>query len=228
MNKKEIQFIGKITAGVTHEINNALASIKEISGLLEDLISLTSDESFPNIEKFINVLPKIQEQVKRGVTLTTRLNKFSHLTDKPKAEVELNEFLELLIFLTERFARIRNIELSFVASDKLIQVSTMPVLLQMAVYNCVAYLYNNGSAGGKVTVQPALDDEQYSITVKYDGEIPNNKKLFDDSSFAEELKILEETISELEGSIQKNTNTNTFILSIKINQRENITQGKGE
>ena len=81
MSEKEIAFIGKITAGVTHEINNALASIKEISGLMEDLISMSSTDSFPHQEKFLKVLPKIREQVQRSVKLTTQLNNcFSNST----------------------------------------------------------------------------------------------------------------------------------------------------
>jgi len=213
MSNKEIEFIGKITAGVTHEINNVLASIKEISGLLEDLISISSNESFPYKEKFINALPKIQEQVKRGVHLTTQLNKFSHLTDKPKADIELNEFLTHLVFLTERFARIKNIELLFIPTDEPIQISTLPISLQMVVYNCVASLLYSSSAGGKIIIQSTVNSENYLISIKYDGEVSDNKKLLDDLSGAEELKILEKIISELDGNIQMDKNTNSIILS---------------
>jgi len=217
MSNKEIEFIGKITAGVTHEINNVLASIKEISGLLEDLISMSSNESFPYKEKFMNAIPKIQEQVKRGVNLTTQLNKFSHLTDKPKADIELNEFLTHLVFLTERFARIKNIELLLIPSDERIQISTLPISLQMVVYNCVASLLYGSSAGGKIIIQSAINNENYLISIKYDGEVPDNKKLLDDMSVAEELKILEKTISELDGNIQMDTTSNSIILSFNNN-----------
>jgi len=217
MSNKEIEFIGKITAGVTHEINNVLASIKEISGLLEDLISMSSNESFPYKEKFMNAIPKIQEQVKRGVNLTTQLNKFSHLTDKPKADIELNEFLTHLVFLTERFARIKNIELLLIPSAERIQISTLPISLQMVVYNCVASLLYGSSAGGKIIIQSAINNENYLISIKYDGEVPDNKKLLDDMSVAEELKILEKTISELDGNIQMDTTSNSIILSFNNN-----------
>ena len=105
MKDKEAAFIGKITAGVTHEINNVLASIKEISGLLEDILSLSPQDSFPHKEKFQSALPKIQNQVQRGVKLTTQLNKFSHLPDNKISNLNLNELTEHLIFLTQRFAR---------------------------------------------------------------------------------------------------------------------------
>jgi len=111
MNEQNIKFIGKITAGVTHEVNNVLASIREISGLLTDILSITDEKSFPRKEKFQTSLQKIQNQVQRGVKLTSQLNKFSHLPDNNKIDVDLNELVEHLIFLTERFARIKNITL---------------------------------------------------------------------------------------------------------------------
>ena len=79
MSEKEIKFIGKITAGVTHEVNNVLASIREISGLMTDILSVIDDKSFPRKEKFQTSLQKIQNQIERGVKLTSQLNKFSHL-----------------------------------------------------------------------------------------------------------------------------------------------------
>ena len=81
MKEKEIEFIGKITAGVTHEVNNVLASIREISGLMTDILSITNEDSFPRKEKFQTSLQKIQNQVQRGIKLTSQLNKFSHLPD---------------------------------------------------------------------------------------------------------------------------------------------------
>ena len=111
MNEKEIKFIGKITAGVTHEVNNVLASIREISGLMTDILSITDEKSFPRKEKFQTSLQKIQNQVQRGIKLTCQLNKFSHLSDTNKTDVDVNEIIEHLIFLTERFARIKNIAL---------------------------------------------------------------------------------------------------------------------
>ena len=105
MTEKEIAFIGRITAGVTHEVNNVLASIREISGLLSDILSITSEESFTRKEKFETSIQKIQNQEKRGVKLINQLNKFAHLPDFNSTETDLNELIEHLIFLMERFGR---------------------------------------------------------------------------------------------------------------------------
>ncbi|NNG26479.1 MAG: hypothetical protein HKM87_03070 [Ignavibacteriaceae bacterium] len=218
MSEKEIAFIGKITAGVTHEINNALASIKEISGLMEDLISMSSTDSFPHQEKFLKVLPRIRDQVQRSVKLTTQLNKFSHLADERTAQVELNNFIEHLVFLTQRFARIKNVELQYQEANQAININTNAILLQMALYNCIAYFLNHTADGGKVIIHPSMNGDKYSIHISYEGEIADKGKLFDDSSSAEELLILQDSISSLEGSIKFDGSEQSVTLNINTQQ----------
>ena len=42
-NEKELEFFGKITAGITHEMKNVLAIIKKSAGLMEDIMSLSAE-----------------------------------------------------------------------------------------------------------------------------------------------------------------------------------------
>ena len=216
MNENEIAFIGKITAGVTHEINNALASIKEISGLMEDLISMSSTDSFPHQEKFLKVLPRIRDQVQRSVNLTTQLNKFSHLADERTAQVELNDFIEHLVFLTQRFARIKNVELQYQAANQAINFNTIPILLHMALYNCIAYFLSHTADGGKVIIHPIKNGDKYSIHISFEGEIVDKSKLINDISSEEELLILQEAISSLEGSAEFDESSQSITLNFSI------------
>ncbi|MGB5848547.1 MAG: histidine kinase dimerization/phospho-acceptor domain-containing protein [Ignavibacteriaceae bacterium] len=221
MSEREIAFIGKITAGVTHEINNALASIKEISGLMEDLISMSSTDSFPHQEKFAKILPKIREQVQRCVKLTTQLKKFSHLTDEYTAQVELNDFIEHLIFLTQRFARIKRVELQYQPADQAVNFNTIPIQLQMAIYYCITYFLSHTDDGGKIFIHPLINGEQYSINIKFEGEVLDKSKLFNDPSSKEELLILQDVISSLEGSVEFDGSAQSINLNLKERQENN-------
>ncbi len=218
MSEKEIAFIGKITAGVTHEINNALASIKEISGLMEDLISMSSTDSFPHQEKFLKVLPKIREQVQRSVKLTTQLNKFSHLADEYTAQVELNDFIEHLVFLTQRFARLQNVELQYQPADRAVNFNTFPIQLQMAFYNCIAYFLNHTVDTGKIIIYPIINGELTTIHISLEGKVVDKSKLFNDPSSAEELLILQDVISSLEGSAEFDGSAQSITLNFKAQQ----------
>ncbi|MGB5893408.1 MAG: hypothetical protein WBG58_04460, partial [Ignavibacteriaceae bacterium] len=206
---------------VTHEINNALASIKEISGLMEDLISMSSTDSFPHHEKFVKVIPQIRDQIQRCVKLTTQLNKFSHLTDEYTAQVELNDFIEHLVFLTQRFARIKRVELQYQSADQAVNFYTIPIQLQMAIYYCITYFLSHTDDGGKIFIQPFINGEQYSIHIKFEGEVLDESKLFNDLSSNEELLILQDVISSLEGSVEFDGSAQSINLNLKERQENN-------
>jgi signal transduction histidine kinase len=197
MIEKEIAFIGRITAGVTHEVNNVLASIREISGLLSDILSITSEESFTRKEKFETSIQKIQRQEKRGVELINQLNKFAHLPDVSSTEVDLSEHIEHLIFLTERFGRIKNIQLKTQSSGKSFVVTTNPFYLQMALFNCIEYFLRKLDAGGIIIINPEKNKNEYSINIYAEGVLSENTTLFKDASSAEELLNLKNITTSL-------------------------------
>jgi len=199
MNEKEIQFIGKITAGVTHEVNNVLASIREISGLMTDILSITDEKSFPRKEKFQTSLEKIQNQVQRGVKLTCQLNKFSHLSDTNKTDVDLNEIIEHLIFLTERFARIKNITLQNRPLTQSITITSDPFLLQMSLSNGISYLLNRMGNGGEISICPEKKGSECSVSISCIGERIDKSLIFKDASSSEELLSLNSIMHSLNG-----------------------------
>jgi len=218
MNEKEIKFIGKITAGVTHEVNNVMASIREISGLMTDILSITDETSFPRKEKFQNSLQKIQNQVQRGIKLTCQLNKFSHLSDTNKTEVDLNEIIEHLIFLTERFARIKNIALQIQPIDKSFTIITNPLLLQMAVFNCIAYLLNNMVNGGEISICPVKNGSKCSVSIICKGEVIDKSSIFKDSSSSEELLSLQSIMESLDGVYELDESNTAIIIRVPGNK----------
>ena len=215
MKNDEVEFIGKITAGVTHEINNVLASIREISGLMTDILSMTDEKSFPRKEKFHTSLDKVQNQVQRGVKLTSQLNKFSHLSDSNKTEIDLNDSIQHMIFLTERFARIKNVSLIHQSSDKSVTLISDPLKLQMALFNCIAYLLNHISAGGEINLSQEKKGNEIFISISYKGENVNTEKFFKDSSSVEELVSLHSILDNLKGTYEFDELNNAIILKIE-------------
>lgn len=214
MNEREIKFIGKITAGVTHEVNNVLASIREISGLLTDILSITDEKSFPRKEKFQTSLQKIQNQVQRGVKLTSQLNKFSHLPDNNKTDVDLNELIEHLIFLTERFARIKNITLQNQPSTQSIILHTDPFLIQMAIFNCISYLLNRMVDGGKISICPQKKANEGSVIISYKGEGTDKLTIFKNAASSEELLSLNSIMESLNGIYELDESNTAIIIRI--------------
>ena len=214
MKGNEVEFIGKITAGVTHEVNNVLASIREISGLMADIMSITDEKSFRHKEKFQTSLEKIQNQVQRGVKLTNQLNKFSHLSDSNKTEIELNKSIDHMILLTERFARIKNISLKHQDSNESIRLISDPLKLHMALFICVAYLLNHMSNGGEISISQEKKEDECSIRIICKGEVSKTTFISKDSSSVEELLSLHSIMLNLSGTYELDESNYAIIVKI--------------
>lgn len=165
MKDQEIEYMGRMTAGMTHEVKNVLAIIRESSGLLEDLLTIGQAKSFPQREKFLKVLGNIQEQVQRGVDLATHLNRFAHSMDEPWAAVELNDILGQTLALLERFARNRKVQLRLVRSSEDLMMRTDPFRMRMVVSLCVERLLEAFGEGGEIVLRPHREKGSEGVLV---------------------------------------------------------------
>ena len=164
---KEVAFFGKVTAGVTHEIRNVLAIIKESCGLMEDILCLVRNERPEPRERLESALSRIQAQVDRGVAIATHLNKFAHSTDQSVAEVDLVEMIEQVVFLAQRFARLSEVKLEAKPHKSPLTIFTAPVRLQMAVFLSVELLFNLLPSGGEIALSASKVDQMYEVGVQW-------------------------------------------------------------
>ncbi|MFH0822760.1 MAG: hypothetical protein V2B18_08400 [Pseudomonadota bacterium] len=150
MESEKAAFMGKITAGVTHEVKNVLAIIKESAGLLEDIICYAKEGAPPPRDKFLRTLTRITEQVARGVDLSNKLNAFAHVPDDKTASVDLNQALVQTEFLSRRFARLKGMTLNVVPYDGRCTVVTDPLAVQMILFECISLLMDQVEAGAVI------------------------------------------------------------------------------
>ncbi|MCK8601590.1 hypothetical protein [Desulfoferrobacter suflitae] len=163
---RELAFFGRITAGFTHEIKNILAIIKESSGLMEDLLSLTKDEPFPHWERFSHRVEVIKQQVQRGVELATHLNRFAHSPDEPVSPIDLNDLTDQLVRLSERFARLKEVGLTRSGSNASIVLVTSPVALQMTVFLLLESCWNQMPAGSAMELRAEWRERHPCLLVR--------------------------------------------------------------
>jgi C4-dicarboxylate-specific signal transduction histidine kinase len=162
---REVAFVGRVTAGFTHELKNVLAIIKESAGLMEDLLALSKEGSFPHQERFGRAISGILKQVGRGVELTSRLNRFAHSTDVPVLAVDLREITVQLTLLAERFARLKGVVLKAEGSEESLVVSTSPVRLQMALLTGMECCWEAMTAGGEVVLRAERAGAEAAVVV---------------------------------------------------------------
>jgi len=189
MNKweeKEVAFFGKITAGITHEMKNVLAIIRESSGLMGDIISISPEAVIKYQEKIQTSLVRIKDQIERGVNLTDRLNKFAHSTDETLSKIDLQETIEQLISLAQRFARLKHVVLKTVPLNQEgqpVTLVTRHIQLQMALFASLECCFTVMSAGGEINIGIHKNKEKNAVHVVCKGDLPVQ------SEFARNIRI---------------------------------------
>jgi len=162
--QKEIEFFGKITAASTHEMKNVLAIIKETSGLMEDLMTLSPETPMTLREKFQNTLSVIASQIKRGAEISDRLNRFAHSTDVPVANIDLYTAAEQITALAQRFARLKQVDLKLDPPALPMTVAVRPVRLLMTLFGCIECCLNRLPAGAHVRVATREKNSGFEIS----------------------------------------------------------------
>ena len=121
-----LQFYGKITASVSHEIKNVLAIINENAGLLEDFTFMADRGKPLDPARMKMIAAAVKKQIGRADGIIKNMNLFAHSVDQTITTVDLNETLELIIALTARFAAMRGVQVDLQSPENPVKFQTAP------------------------------------------------------------------------------------------------------
>jgi two-component system NtrC family sensor kinase len=160
--------IGRLAAGVAHEINNPLAIINEKTGLMEDLIGAMPD--FPEKGKFLKLTESTRESIDRCSTITHRLLGFARRMDVEIEALDLNEVvLEVFGFL-EKEAFHRSIEVRLEMADNLPRILSDHGQLQQVFLNILNNAFSAVDDGGLVAIRTwEADADTVGVSIRDDG-----------------------------------------------------------
>jgi two-component system, NtrC family, sensor kinase len=101
--------LGKLAAGIAHEVNNPLAVIKEKVGWIKDLLTEEDLMQSENYQEFEESVRKIDYHVDRAKKVTHRLLGFARRMEPVQEKVDVNKVLDETIDFLRNEAHYRNI-----------------------------------------------------------------------------------------------------------------------
>jgi signal transduction histidine kinase len=102
--------LGRLSAGVAHEINNPLAIINEKAGLIRDIFTLRGD--YAADPKLLGLVDSVLNSVERCAVITHRLLNFARHTDACPRPVDVGEVAREVLGFLGKEAEYRSIDVS--------------------------------------------------------------------------------------------------------------------
>jgi C4-dicarboxylate-specific signal transduction histidine kinase len=152
-----LQFFGRMSASISHELKNALAIIKENAGLLGDYVVMMGKGTPVDPQRFQTIAQRIDGQTRRADTIIKDLNQFAHSVDSSGKPVDLNNILELLVALHRRPAAMQQVSLEPLPADSAVVITTAPFLLLNALGLILAFALKTVPAEAVITIAVSMD-----------------------------------------------------------------------
>ncbi len=180
-HSQKLSSIGRLAAGVAHEINNPLAIINEKAGLMNDLMEFADD--FDNRTRFIELTSAIIASVARCRVITHRLLGFAKRIDVKIETLNINEIVNEVADFIEKEAMYKKIDIWLDLLDSLNVIASDRGQIQQVILNLLTNAVAAVAENGIITVLTTNTDAGgIEINVRDNGEgIPKAvmKKIFD-------------------------------------------------
>ena len=160
--------IGRLAAGVAHEINNPLAVINEKAGLIKDIFQLT--DRYAGDEKLLGLVETINESVTRCGRITKQLLSFARHMDSSVEPVDIKTVISDVVGFLGKEAEYRNITIRIDVPPDLPQFESDRGKLQQILLNLINNAFAAQTDGGSLAISVTrVGDTFIRIRVKDTG-----------------------------------------------------------
>ncbi|MBU0753633.1 MAG: two-component sensor histidine kinase, partial [Planctomycetes bacterium] len=160
--------IGRMAAGVAHEINNPLAIINENAGLIKDLVSIKNEP--PERDRLLTIAETVIKSVERCSTITHRLLGFAKRMDPLIERIALGSLIEEVLSFQGKEPEYRSIAISVAVAEDLPDIQSDRGQLQQVFLNILSNALAAVDDGGRIDISLKQEDENtVAVTISDDG-----------------------------------------------------------
>jgi signal transduction histidine kinase len=159
--------IGRLAAGVAHEINNPLAIINEKVGLIKDLFTIK--EHYVKDEKLVMLADSVIASVERCATIARRLLRFSRSEEINLRPIDLKETIHDVLGFLGKEAEYRSIAVSVDVPENLSKIESDSGRLHQIFLNIINNAFAAVEDGGHLDISVTQEEEFVRVTFTDDG-----------------------------------------------------------
>ena len=169
---EQLASVGFLAAGVSHEINNPLASIalcsESLEGRLQDLLEGADPERIEELQVARNYLQMIQREAFRCKQITEKLLDFARRGDTQRHAADLRELAEGVIEMVQHLGQYQDKNIELLPGPPAIAAVNAQEIKQV-VLNLITNGLESLDVGGTVRVAIERDATSARIVISDDG-----------------------------------------------------------
>lgn len=165
INSEKMASLGQLVAGVAHEINTPIASIKSNNTILSKFIPRLEDTEISSILADINEIDR--EAIQRISHMVTSLKKFVRLDEAELQEADINKELDLTLDLIRHETKNR-IEI-IKNYGEIPHIKCFPTMLNQVFTNILVNACQAIEGRGTITISTSYTPNTLTVSVKDTG-----------------------------------------------------------
>jgi two-component system NtrC family sensor kinase len=163
IHTEKLASIGRLAAGVVHEINNPLATISACS---EALISRVSEVEAGEIQQdFKEYLQIIKDEAFRCKTITNSLLEFSHQRQAEKIQCDINQIIDQTLLLLRHHPKIGKMKITKELDASIGSVLVNEGQMKQILIALISNAYDAMDKDGELTIRTRWQDVELERTI---------------------------------------------------------------